>query len=56
MKEAGHVDHGVQDDVSLEGPRGVGGAPECVTFEAQTVSKKIIQVLFKFKGRFNHLE
>ena len=48
MKEAGYVDHGVEDDVRLEGPRSVGGAPECVAFEAQAVNKESIQILRSF--------
>jgi hypothetical protein len=40
MKKAGYVDHGVEDDVGLEGPRGVGSAPQRVAFEAQAVTKK----------------
>ena len=56
MKEAGHVDHGVQDDVSLEGPRGVGSAPECVAFEAQTVSKKNYSILKIFSFSWNKLD
>ena len=48
MEEACDVDHAVQDDVSLERPGRVGGAPQRVPFESQAVEWKLKLNYYKY--------